>query len=211
MVSVKIGGRRLKVALFRRNVNKTLLHIPHSHLSFFHIRDSRCLYIIIYIHIYIYIYINLKLRLRLPSLQLLGFRGRISANSILEVGISYIDGQARYQFNGRPRQVMQLSQLCINCFDLFVVVFLVAHRILQILSYKITSHQNHLIILSYHITSYPISHLNMFIIKLTISSPNTSHHITSYHIRIILCHFLPYHTISYHIRNKSILSFHIIP
>jgi hypothetical protein len=159
MVSVKIGGRRLKVALFRRNVNKTLLHIPHSHLSFFHIRDSRCLYIIIYI----YIYINLKLRLRLPHPSSYSdFEEESMRILFLKSGSSIL--MDKQDTNGRPRQVMQLSQLCINCFELFVVVFFVAHRILQmrrrhIISNHITSHQNHLIILSYHITTYPISHL----------------------------------------------------
>jgi hypothetical protein len=151
MVSVKIGGRRLKVALFRRNVNKTLLHIPHSHLSFFHIRDSRCLYIIIYI----YIYINLKLRLRLPHPSSYSdFEEESMRILFLKSGSSIL--MDKQDTNGRPRQVMQLSQLCINCFELFVVVFLLRtefYRCAVVISYQIRSHHIRIISLFYHITS----------------------------------------------------------
>ena len=165
MVSVKIGGRRLKVALFRRNVNKTLLHIPHSHLSFFHIRDSRCLYIIIYI----YIYINLKLRLRLPHPSSYSdFEEESMRILFLKSGSSIL--MDKQDTNGRPRQVMQLSQLCINCFELFVVVFFCcaqnftdAPSSYHIKSHHITSESSHYIIISHHIISNITSHNTIFL------------------------------------------------
>ena len=165
MVSVKIGGRRLKVALFRRNVNKTLLHIPHSHLSFFHIRDSRCLYIIIYIYIYIST-LNLDSDCPIPPVT------RISRKNQCEF-YSWSRDHLYWWTSKIP--MGGLVKLCnwVNCalivsncllsFFLLRTEFRDAPSSYHIKSHHITSESSHYIIISHHIISNITSHNTIFL------------------------------------------------
>ena len=116
--------------------------------SFFYIRDTHCLYI--------------HLKLRLPSLHLLWFRRIINANSILEVGIVYVDGQERYQW--ATCQVLQLSPLSIISFNFVCVPNFEdvpsSYHIISyhIISYHVVSESYHYLFKSHHIISNITSH-----------------------------------------------------
>jgi hypothetical protein len=152
MVSVKIGGRRLKVALFRRNVNKTLLHIPHSHLSFFHIRDSRCLYIIIYIYIYIST-LNLDSDCPIPPVTRISRKNQCEFYSWSRDHLYWWTSKIPMGGLVKLCNWVNCALIVSNCLLSFFLLRTEFYRCAVVISYQITSHHIRIISLYYHITS----------------------------------------------------------